>query len=98
MLTQRDKNGLFPGESAKIGRVSARAMLCMEHNTVRYTSVLSKNCIFTLKYLLGCLYGWPPKHRQIHVFGFDHKAPLLLREVLKRLLNMEAFIKEGAAV
>ena len=33
---------------------------------------------------------------QIHVHGFDHKAPLMLREVLKRLLDLETHLKEGA--
>lgn len=34
--------------------------------------------------------GW-----QIHVYGFDHKAPLMLREVLKRLLDLTPHLKEG---
>lgn len=33
---------------------------------------------------------------QIHVHGFDHKAPLMLREVLKRLLDLGPHLKEGA--
>lgn len=32
---------------------------------------------------------------QIHVYGFDHKAPLMLREVLKRLLDLGPHLKEG---
>lgn len=32
---------------------------------------------------------------QIHVCGFDHKAPLMLREVLKRLLDLGPHLKEG---
>lgn len=33
---------------------------------------------------------------QIHVYGFDHKAPLMLREVLKRLLDLGPHLQEGA--
>ncbi|CAN0250589.1 unnamed protein product [Ectocarpus sp. 12 AP-2014] len=32
---------------------------------------------------------------QIHVYGFDHKAPLMLREVLKRLLDLGPHLEEG---
>eukprot|EP00752_Nemacystus_decipiens_P004086 g3739.t1 len=32
---------------------------------------------------------------EIHVSGFDHKAPLMLREVLKRLLDLGPHLKEG---
>ncbi len=32
---------------------------------------------------------------QIHVYGFNHKAPLMLREVLKRLLDLGPHLKEG---
>ncbi|CAN0388564.1 unnamed protein product, partial [Laminaria digitata] len=31
----------------------------------------------------------------IHVHGFDHKAPLMLRELLKRLLDLKPHLKEG---
>ncbi|CAM9795347.1 unnamed protein product, partial [Ectocarpus fasciculatus] len=33
--------------------------------------------------------------QQIHVYGFDHKAPLMLREVLKRLLDLGPHLEEG---
>ncbi|CAM9884135.1 unnamed protein product [Ectocarpus sp. 4 AP-2014] len=33
--------------------------------------------------------------QQIHVYGFDHKAPLMLREVLKRLLDLGSHLEEG---
>ncbi|CAN0323011.1 unnamed protein product, partial [Ectocarpus sp. 8 AP-2014] len=35
--------------------------------------------------------------QQIHVYGFDHKAPLMLREVLKRLLDLGSHLEEGTA-
>lgn len=34
--------------------------------------------------------------KKIHVHGFDHKAPLMLRELLKRLLELKPHLKEGA--
>lgn len=77
---------------------SACVWFCVLHTAVVSALLLTRVHSFPRveRAPLPCTFPDVSLRFQIHVHGFDHKAPLMLREVIKRLLDLGPHLKEGA--